>query len=519
METARKGGQVGNLDANAELPPPSETPLAYRAVRGGLWVALGSWWTIGFGFATNIVLTRLLSPEIFGTFTLAMFFAQLLRLEPKMGVSQAFGQYKETSEEAVGTYLGLNSLIILVGLLLTGLAAPVLRTLGYEALVVRAALVLALAAALESTGGLAGVMLDKEMRFGPTSRLQMVVFSLSYIPAFWFATHGGGVWSLVSQTLVYSALLGVGGWWIARRQLPHIFRMRWRFRRSLAGQFLRFGIAVGATVLAAMLLTQLDNFLIGTIVGVAVLGFYDRAYRIAQWPSTLLTNMVSRAAFYTYARLQDDLPRLRKTVTMVLWMIVLLAWPIALVIFVTASDLVVLLYGERWLPSVIYLRLLVLIAAARPVWDNVTTLFMAIGKPRLNLAFMAVQIGVLIAAGWPLTLRWGAVGTCIAVALAFAVGLVGSYAVLRRGVGVQIDVGLLIPVLVSSLVVIGYMLINRLTDINALSVPVRVGVKTVWVLVTYFGLNWVLQPMGMKGRVKYIWRLVMQKQHSEFSEE
>ena len=487
--------------------PGQEIPLAYRTVRGGLWVALSSYWTIGFGFVANIILTRLLSPEAFGTFGLATFFAQLLRLEPKLGIGQAFGQYRETSGEAVGTYLGLNGPIILAGLLLTALAAPVLLKLGYDSLVVQVTLVLALAAALESAGGLAGVMLDKEMRFGPTSRWQMVVFPLSYAPAFWLATHGGGAWSLASQTLTYSALLWVGAWWIVYRRLPHLRAMRWRFSRSLAGRFLRFGITLGAVMLAAMLLTQLDNFLIGTLVGVTVLGFYDRAYRTAQWPGTLLTNMVSRTAFYTYARLQDDLPRLRKTVTMLLWMIVLLAWPIALVIFVTAPDLIRLLYGERWLPSVVYLRLLVLIATARPVWDNATTLFAAIGKPTWGLAFMAVQIGVLVAFGLPMTWRWGAVGTCGAVGLAFAVGLVGAYGYLKREIDFRPDAGIIIPVLVSALTVAGYMLLNRVADINALSVPVRVGVKSLWVLVAYFGLNFLLQPRQMRERLGYVWRL------------
>ncbi|GIV83552.1 MAG: hypothetical protein KatS3mg052_0559 [Candidatus Roseilinea sp.] len=28
----------------------SAVPLAYRAVRNGVWVALGSYWVIGFGF-------------------------------------------------------------------------------------------------------------------------------------------------------------------------------------------------------------------------------------------------------------------------------------------------------------------------------------------------------------------------------------------------------------------------------------------------------------------------------------
>lgn len=491
-----------------------ETPLAYSAVRGGLWVALSTYWTLAFGFVANILLTRLLPPEAFGTFALAMFFAQLLRLEPKLGLSQAFGQHKDSGEEAIGTYLGLDIPVILAGVVLTGLAVPILIRLGYDPLVVQVMLVLALAAALESIGGLAGVMLDKRMRFDLTSLLVIVAFPFSYLPAFWLAIHGGGVWSLVSQTLVYSALLGLGLWWIAYRQLPDIRALRWRFSRFLAWRFVRFGITVGAAALATLLLTQLDNFLIGTLVGVTVLGFYDRAYRTAQWPSTLLTNAIARTAFYTYARLQADLPRLRKAVAMVSWIVILLSWPIALIIFVTAPDLIRLLYGERWLPSLVYLRLLVIIAAAKPVWDNATVLFTAIGKPGLSLRLITAQVGVLVALGVPLTWIWGGVGTCVAVGFAFAIGLLGAYIYLRREIGFRLDISMLIPILVSALTVLASMLLNRMTDIQTFSVPLRVVVKAFWVLLFYFGLNFMLQPRLMLERLGYVWRLGLRGQLS-----
>jgi len=60
--------------------PPPDTPLANRAVRGGLWIGASAYGTIAFGFAANIVLTRLLSPQAFGEMALALFFAQLLRV-------------------------------------------------------------------------------------------------------------------------------------------------------------------------------------------------------------------------------------------------------------------------------------------------------------------------------------------------------------------------------------------------------------------------------------------------------
>ncbi len=219
-----------------------ETPLAYRAVRGGLLVALSSYWTLGFGFVANIFLTRLLSPADFGTFSLGMFFAQLFRLQTKLGLNYAFGQHKETSGASVGTYAALDAAAALCGLLMMGLAAPILRLLGYDRLVVQAALVLALAAWMEGTASIAGTFLEKGLHFGTISLYQFISFPLSYIPAFWLATHGGGVWSLVSQTATYS-FLWLGLWWVLRRRESGPWKEPWRFRPDLARHFLRFGAA------------------------------------------------------------------------------------------------------------------------------------------------------------------------------------------------------------------------------------------------------------------------------------
>lgn len=486
--------------------PVSEQPLAYRAVRGGLWVALSSYWTIGFGFVANIILTRLLSPEAFGTFALATFFAQLLRLEPKMGVGYAFGQYREMSGEAIGTFVFLNSSIIGGGFLLTLLAAPILIRMGYDISVVQVALVLALAAVLESTSGLAGVMLDKEMRFGPSSRLQMVVFPLSYLPALWLATHGGGVWSLAAQTLTYSALL-TGVWWIAWHQLPQIRRVRWRFSLPLAKRFLRFGVTVGLWLMAGMLFSQLDNFFIGTFAGVTALGYYDRAYRMAQWPGLLFTTLLSRTAFYTYARLQDDRPRLEKTANMVTWAIGMVAVPVALAVLIAASDLIVLLYGERWLPSAVFLQILIVFFLIRPHLENSGVLLNAIGKPARAATLLWAQVGVLGILGLPFTLRWGALGTCGAVGLALILGVALADMYVRREVGMSIGTPLGLPLVAGGAVLLGYLIAIRFIPLENLGAFSRLLLKTAYVFFAFYLLSFALRPKETRERVGYVWRL------------
>jgi O-antigen/teichoic acid export membrane protein len=274
---------------------------------------------------------------------------------------------------------------------------------------------------------------------------------------------------------------------------------------------LRFGFTVGLGVLATLLLTQLDNFFIGTFVGIAMLGYYDRAYRMAKWPSTLLGSLIARTVFQTYARLQDDRVRLQKTVSMVLWIITTLALPIVLVIFIAAPDMISLLYGEEWLPATIFLRILVVFAFIQPLWENATQLFVAIGKPRLSAVLMWAQVITLAVCGLPLTLLWGALGTCVAVAIAFAVGLFLIHHHISSEIDVNIGRALAVPLLISMMTLMGYLGLNYLTSLNELPLLARFLLKSSYATITFFGLMFLLQPSSTLGQVLYIWKLATRR--------
>jgi O-antigen/teichoic acid export membrane protein len=178
---------------------------------------------------------------------------------------------------------------------------------------------------------------------------------------------------------------------------------------------------------------------------VAALGYYDRAYRIAQWPTLLVYSLTTRAAFYTYARLQDDPARLQRTVRMTLWLVTVAALPLALAIFVTAPDLVRLLYGERWLPSAVFVRFLAVYSLLRPLQEVANSLFTAAGRPRRTATVAWSQALTLVAAATPLTLLWGAVGTCVGVGTSFAVGLAFAHRYMRETVSLSLVSVLAVP--------------------------------------------------------------------------
>lgn len=487
-----------------------KTSLAYRATQGGLWVTFSSGWQLMFGFAANIILTRLLMPSAFGEFALAMFFAQLVTIHQKIGLGRAFVHFRETSGNAMGTYLILEGLAIIIGIIFMVILMYLLPNFGYSRSILNVCIVLFISLAIEAMGAIAIILLEKDLFIKDVSLLRGITFPLSYIPAFLGALNGAGVWSIVFQNMTNSILLFIGSSLIVSWRVPHILRLRWKFDRSLALKYLRFGVVIGATATAGMLFMKLDNFFIGTFVGITILGFYDRAYNTAQWPGTFSSIVLARSVFFIYNQLQDDVDRLKKTASMVTWLVTTFSFPLGVTMFIAAPDLIVLLYGESWLPCSQFLRILIIYTTLRPLHENAVNLLFAIGKPHLTTRFHGVQLILLVILGLPLTLVWKAIGTCIAVVLAFLPGLIMAYYDIAKLIPYK-PLSNMVPAAMASLITVTcYVILNQIIPLGDAPIPNRLAIKVIFSFVLFSFLLYIFQPKVARDRLLYIISLIKQ---------
>lgn len=511
------------LKNNAAPPPPPfsasesndpaeatpETPLAVRIARGGATVALTSYFLFAFGFVSNLILTRLLTPSDFGIFALGTFFFALVNLRPKAGIDQAFAHHPVSDAAASGTFAALSISAGIASLGVALLVAPLLLMFHYDSAVIVVLLVLAAVGVSDSIMGIAWVQLDKALLFTRVNLVTAIAFPLSYLPAFYLALNGGNYWALLAQNIAYALLLLIGLWLTARRALREVWRARWQFSKTLARQFLRFGIFVGAATIFATLVYQFDNFLVGTFVGVETLGYYDRAYRIAQWSSILVGSVLTRTAFYAYSRLQNDLARLTKTATMSLWIVTMLAVPLALAIFVSADDLILFLFGKAWLPSALFLRFLVVYSVLRPLLDDANSLFIAVGHPRRTTIVTIVQAIVIVLAATPLTFRWNAVGTAIGVGITFVAGLIVTYYFVRRTLpDLNLREAFAVPLIASFITLLITLLSKQWLASWNPPLFVLLALEMGSVMLIYFMLVFLMRPRVTRERAQYVWGLL-----------
>jgi O-antigen/teichoic acid export membrane protein len=193
---------------------------------------------------------------------------------------------------------------------------------------------------------------------------------------------------------------------------------------------------------------------------------------------------------------------------MSIWLIAILALPPAVGIFAAAPDLVRLLYGERWVPSALFVRFLVIVTVIGPLTGDASLLFTAIGRPRLSAVLTVVQAVLLAIVGLPLTLRFGTTGTCVAVDITCLAGLGIAYFFRMQIVDLPVWSLVGLPALSAVLALTGYLGVEHVVDLNALPLIARVLGKLVFVPGAYLAIMFVAQPREMVQRALYVWHLL-----------
>ena len=486
--------------------------IAQRAVRGTAFILMGSYTNMAMGMLYTIVMARLLTPEHFGTISLGLFFFSLLDLRGKLGLDFALVHRHPTTPDLLSTHLLLQMLAWLITVLLAIVVAILFSILDKNPTVTWIILALATAYGLEATGSTARIALEKELIFAQSTLVISVSLFVSYCGGILMALAGWTYWALVGQIALNNGIACAGFWWIFLRSSTRSL-WQWQFSREIADWMLRYGGVLFIGALATTILLQFDNFIIGTLVGTTALGYYSLAYKIAQWPTGLVTHIVSRTALPTYALLQNDPTRLAKAFQMSLWVILSVAIPIALVIFVIAPDFLLVLYGEQWLPSATLLRVLIFYSVLRPLFDDTGGLFIAIGKPYWLTTTLLVQAITLITIAIPLTWVFQAYGTALAVGITFSFGLIIIYRYLVRIIKLDIWQTFAPPIFASLGALSIYLAFTTIVKLDPIIPAARIVLKSGIVVVSFLAILFLTERKALIGRICYIRSLLFKGHH------
>lgn len=180
----------------------------------------------------------------------------------------------------------------------------------------------------------------------------------------------------------------------------------------------------GSTILV-FLVTQGDAILVGKLLGATVLGLYQLAYRVSNLPATEITNLISQVTFPVYSKIQDKTTILKEVYFRVLQFTAFISFPVAGLIFILAPEFTKIVLGEKWMPMIPAMQILVFAGLLRSISATSGSLFYGIGSVKIDTKLQIIRLFVLGILIYPFTIKWGLLGTSSAVLLSILVTSIG----------------------------------------------------------------------------------------------
>jgi O-antigen/teichoic acid export membrane protein len=326
--------------------------LKIKTVRGLFWsfFELIGQQIIKFGIA--VILARLLEPSEFGLIAMLAIFIDLAQLFTFGGFGQALIQKQNASylDECSIFYFNLTIGCVAAGVL--WLSAPWLALFYHKSILADLSRVLAFNVIINSFGFIQVVLLSKEVDFKTQTKVSLVAAVTSGTIGIVMAFNGFGVWSLVYQSLSNN-VIRTGLLWIFHHWRPSLI-----FSFSSLRSLFTFGSKLLLTGLLDTIYQNIYYLVIGKFYSPTILGFYSRAAAIQQLPVDNISQSVSRVTYPVFSSMQDDKLRLKNGTRKALKTMAMLVFPLMIGMAVVSEPLVVVLFTDKWLPCVPYLKYL-----------------------------------------------------------------------------------------------------------------------------------------------------------------
>jgi O-antigen/teichoic acid export membrane protein len=385
--------------------------LKRRTVRGGAVTVAAQAACFILQMGSTMVLARLLTPSDYGLMAMVMVLTNALNVFRDGGLSAGTVQKASITHEQVSTLLWINiGLGCLLGLV-TVASAPVVVRVFHQPKLLAITLVLATTFPLSALTVQHEALLNRQMRFTALAMIDTIAMALGMCVGIVMAFNGFGYWALVCMTLAMT-LTKVIALALAIRWVPGLPRPR-----CGVGSLLRFGGYLTGSKLMVYLFRNADNALIGWWWGAGPLGLYSKAYSILMLPINQVNAPMSGVAVPALSRVQNDPERVRRVFLGGYAILASIILPIVLYLTIFTDEVVLVILGQQWRPSISLFRLLAPAALVGALALNpLSWLFIATGRPDRQFRFGILWSGVLVAA-FAFGVRFGAAGVAAAYSI------------------------------------------------------------------------------------------------------
>lgn len=330
----------------------SANPLRSEALKGVKWTAVNTWVSQGLSLLVLLILARLLEPEDFGLFAIAHIVMMLVTTVANQGLSEALIQRKEIDAGHQHSVFWLSLLVSLSLALLLYLVRDPVATLFNNDELSRILPALAALPILQGMTSVPHASMTRALAFRLTAIVSIVSALTGSTTAILMALKGYGVWSLVGQHVTAAVVRLLMSWALVGWYPKPVFSF------SKVREIWRFGVFMMAGNVTSQMSARIDSLFVGSLLGAHLLGLYAVGRRVVEMAHQTITSTIGQVAMPTFARMQDERPRMKTAFLNATQSLVAITYPMFGILAVLSHEFTLLFLGPKWLAGAPVLALL-----------------------------------------------------------------------------------------------------------------------------------------------------------------
>lgn len=348
------------------------------ALKGFGWLGMLRFVARGFSFLRIIILARLLTPLEFGLFEIAALVLAIVEIFSETGINLFIIQSKEKIDKFINTaWITSIGRGIFISIVIVLVASPISKFFNsppsYQLINL-----IAIVPFIRGFINPSVVSFQKELNFSREFLYRSLVLFIEALVSVIFVYFLKSPMGIVLGLSV-SALFEVLVSFVLAKPIP-----KFTFRISLFKEIVRKGKWVTLGGIYNYLYQNIDNAVVGKILGPSSLGIYNMAYNISLIPITEISDVVARVTLPVYIKISNEGERLKRAFFRSLILNLIIVMPLGIIFFLFPKELVVLVLSERWIEASEILRILALFGVIHSISYSMTTLMLSLNRQDLS---------------------------------------------------------------------------------------------------------------------------------------
>ena len=316
--------------------------LKQTMLTGVFWSAVEKYSAFFISLIISAILARILSPSEYGVVTVASVIIDFFALFVSMGIGPAIIQYKDLTETDLDS---IFTATLILGLVLGGVffvSSWTIANFYDNQLLVPICQILAVNLLMNSANLVPNSLMMRDLRFKFVATRSLILQIISGIFAIIVAYYGWSVYALVIPPIFTSICVCVINLYYYPR------RIDWHFNLIPLKRIFSYSIYQFLFDSVNYFSRNLDKLVIGRLMSMDALGYYDKSYRLMMMPLSKVTQVLNPVLQPVLSTLQDDINEMEKKYGKLVSILSNVSFPLAIYLLFTAYDLINIVYGNKW---------------------------------------------------------------------------------------------------------------------------------------------------------------------------